>query len=154
MTKKKTAIWGVIVIVLVAIIWVAGSSSGNDEKTAVINRSEKTESVKQTSNLSEYAQAQKIFNQFKDNNGVRYQNDQTTTFTVMKNGNSFKFYSNSRPDGFYVLQRVVKFNSQDDKYSYQLMPVNGGTPMGVDADDVVAHYNNLNQSSFSKTFGE
>lgn len=154
MNKKRNAIWGIVIVALIAVIWVTGSSSGNDQKTAVINRSEKTEAVKQTSSLSEYAQAKKIFDQFKENNGVRYQRDQTTTFTVMKNGNSFKFYSNSRPDGFYVLQRVEKFNAQDDKYSYQLMPVNGGTPMGVDADDIVAHYNNLNPSSFSRTFGE
>lgn len=153
MNKKKNALWAIAIVALVAVVWGLGSIN-HDQQTTVVNRSEKTESIKQTSALSEYAQAEKIFNKFKDANGVRYQADQTTTFTVMKNGNNFIFYSNSRPDGFYVLQRVEQFNSKDDKYSYELMPVNGGTPMGVDSDDIAVHYNNLNPSDFSKTFGE
>lgn len=151
MRKKKTIIWGVIAVVAVLLIVWGVDAAGNNQQEPVINRSVKTEAVKQTANTSDYAQAEKIYNLFKTNNGLHNIDDQTTTFTVMENGNNFKFYSENRPDGFYVLQRIDRFNSKDDKYSYELIPVDGGTPMGIDSEDIVACYNNLRASDFSRT---
>lgn len=153
MHKKKTLVWGIIIIAaLLIVIWGVGNS-GNEQQASELNSAQKTEAIKANAK-AEHNEAEKIYNEFKTYNGIRYMKDQKTTFTVMKNGNNFKFYSDNRPDGFYVLQRHEHFKSQDDKYDYEIIPVKGGTPMGTTTEEIEACFTKLKPSNFSVTFDD